>query len=147
MLLLQEVSVSLSLEQFSTSDYSLQLAHKHNVWHVNQQEQIALNRIFISPPVLVANLEKSLKRREKMRRLLAARGLPCLAFSYEELFADAEGALGKILDFLGLADRNVVFSRELKGNPFRPQHVIENFEEVRAYLGSYPLLLQMLLAE
>jgi len=126
---------------------SLQLAHKRNVWHVNQQEQIALNKISISPSVLVANLEKSLERRERMRRLLAVGGQPCLAFSYEEFFADAAIALRKIFDFLGLADRNVAFSRELKGNPFRPRQVIENFDEVRAYLESYPLLLQMLLAE
>lgn len=129
------------------SEVSLQLAHKHDVWHVKREEQVVLKKLRLSPPVLVANLEKRLERREKIRQLLAAKGPSCLAISYEELFGDPSASMGKLFAFLGLADRGVVFSREKKSNPFQHQLVIENYQEVRQYLESYPHFLQMLLAE
>jgi hypothetical protein len=126
---------------------SLQLAHERNIWHVKRPDQIALNRVHLSPPVLVTNLEKTLWRREKIRQLLAGKRQPCFAVSYEELFAGPAEVLDKIFAFLGLADRKVVFSREMKSNPFLPRQVVENYREVVAYLESYPHFLQMLLAE
>lgn len=126
---------------------SLRLAHKHHTWHVNRQDQIVLKKVHLSPPVLVADLEKALRCREQIRRLLAAKRQPCLAISYEELFADPAAALDNIFAFLGLADRKVVFSREMKGNPFLLRQVVDNYQEVKEYLGSYPPFQKMLLAE
>jgi LPS sulfotransferase NodH len=126
---------------------SLHIAHKHNIWHVKQKDQRTLKKVHISPPALVANLEKSLRRREIIREILNAGRLHCFPLSYEELFSEKENILAEIYAFLGMAIKKVVFSDEMKGNPFRPQEVIENYQEVRAYLKAYPVFLKMLLAE
>jgi hypothetical protein len=139
--------VFLYRQNLVAGEISLRIAHTYDIWHVKQKEKIVLKKVLIPPPVLVANLEKSLQRREKIRHILGARPLHCFSLSYEDLFSKRENSLAGIFAFLEIADNKIVLSSELKGNQFRPQDVIENYQEVRAYLESYPLFLEMLLAE
>lgn len=43
-----------------------------------------------------------------------------------------------------VAEEIVTFSKEVKGNPFLPQMVIENYREVKSYLQQYPSFFNML---
>jgi len=130
-----------------SGEISLQLAHKFDVWHVKQEEQVTLKRIHLPPRALVRNLERSLRSRNKMRRFLEAVKRRCFSLSYEELFSQRESTLARIISFLGLDPAPLVVSSELKGNPFRPEEVVENYAKVRAALEPYPHFLEMLLAE
>ena len=124
---------------------SLQLAHKYDIWHVKKMNQVALKKVTLAPAVLVANLEKSLRRRETVIQALKNRNSSFFSLPYEDLFADPGRALSGIFAFLGLADKKPVFSDEMKSNPFRPHEVIENYREVRAYLERFPAFLKMLI--
>lgn len=123
---------------------SLQIAHKYNIWHVTQENQVVLKKVKICPSVFVSKLEKSLWRRKKIWQLLNTRRLHYYPLSYEELFAERESIFEKIFAFLGVAATKVIFSSEIKGNPFQPQEVIENYQEVKSYLQQYPFFVTML---
>jgi len=142
----QAFFIFLFRENLVLSEISVQLAHRYDIWHVKKEEQVTLRRILLEPPVLIANLERNLRRREKMRRALAAAQTRGFSLSYEELFSRRDSVLARIISFLGLDPAPLVASNEKKGNPFRPEEVIENFADVRAALQPYPQFLKMLLS-
>lgn len=123
---------------------SLQMAHHYNIWHVKNKRKVTLKQVHLCPSIFVANLENTLLLREKILKLLDANEMRYYPLAYEDLFAQRENNLGEIFAFLGLKERKVMFSKEIKSNPFQPRRVISNYEEVMGYLQPYPAFLNML---
>jgi LPS sulfotransferase NodH len=123
---------------------SLRLAHRYASWHARRRNQVVLKRVALPPEVLVADMERSLRRRQAIQQGLRERRARCCELSYEGLFADMPGTLAAIMRFLGLEPTRLTPSGEMKGNPFPPREVIENFQEVREHLRRYPEFLRML---
>jgi LPS sulfotransferase NodH len=128
-------------------EISLQIARRHDVWHVKEKGKVVLRTVRLEPSVLIANLERSSRRRKRIRHELDSHGCRFFPLSYEELFQCPESTLSGIYAFLGISGGKAVLSGEMKGNPFSPRRVIENYLEVKAGLEPYPQFLEMLLAE
>lgn len=125
-------------ENLAAGHISLQIAHRYGIWHVNRNDEVTMKKIHIRPAVMAGHLKRDLQRRDNIRHLLETVPISYHALSYETLFRDRTGSLNGICGFLGLPDRRLVFSKELKGNPFRPGDVIENYRELEEYFWQFP---------
>jgi LPS sulfotransferase NodH len=137
--------ILLRRDNLVAAEISLQLAHKSGVWHVKDPGKVALRKTAIPPGVLVANLDRTLRRREAVARSLEARGLRKHSLCYEDLFEAPRRALSAVFAFLDLEDTGPRFSAEVKGNLFRAEDVLENYPEIRERLEKRPEYLRMLL--
>jgi hypothetical protein len=131
-------------ENIAESHISLRIAHTYQIWHCEKNEDIKKRTVHINPDVFYSKLEKSRQTREKYLELLKAFNVKKFHLTYEALFENKSKMIGEICDFLSISARNIIFSSEKKGNPFRPEEIVENFEEVKQFLRNYPHYYEML---
>ena len=131
-------------ENMFATQVSLRLAHTYNIWHVKKDEDIKKRKIHLNVAHLYNNLEKSRAVKEKILTQLENFGAKKMIISYEQLFADQKGRIKDICKFLAIPCKYIKFSSEKKGNPFKAEEVVENFEEVKEFLKQYPHYFQML---
>jgi hypothetical protein len=64
------------------------------------------------------------------------------------MFKNNKRCIKEICNFLAIPykRKQITFSAEKKGNPFKAAEVIENYEEVKKQLKKYPEYYRMLLA-
>lgn len=126
------------------SHMSLRIAHKYNTWHVNNPCDVKKRNITICPKTFLTDMENSRQTRESYRLLLKELGIKTITLNYEMLFKNTEAVTKDLSHFLGFKTLEVRYSREVKGNPFQPEEIIENYHEVEKFLANYPLYLNML---
>jgi LPS sulfotransferase NodH len=131
-------------ENMIDTQISLRIAHSYDVWHVKKNEEIKKRKVQVGLNHLFKNLEKSKRMRDKILRHLENCGVKKINITYEELFKDREKNLKKICTFLNISRASIQFSDEKKGNPFKAEEVVENFEEVKEFLKKYPHYYKML---
>jgi len=132
-------------ENAVSAQISLTIAHRHQIWHCTKDEDIKKKKVHIRPPELYTNLERFRELKETAWKLLEDYEVNRIRLTYEELFADKDAVIKRICKFLNIPAGRIVFSTEKKGNPFRPEEIIENYEEVKEYLEKYPHYYEMLL--
>ncbi|MDQ1350048.1 MAG: hypothetical protein QG657_349 [Acidobacteriota bacterium] len=131
-------------ENAVAAQISLVIAHTHHIWHCTKNEDIKKKKVHIHSPELYKNLERFRELKDTTWKLLEDYDVKRIRLSYEELFADKDKGIEKICTFLGIPIGRIVYSTEKKGNPFRPEEIIENYEEVKEYLKKYPQYYAML---
>lgn len=137
--------IFLQRENAVAAQISLAIAHTHHIWHCKKDEDITRKKVHIHPPELYTNLERFRELKDTAWKLLEAYRVNRIRLTYEELFADKDAVIKKICGLLNIPAGRIVFSTEKKGNPFRPEEIIENYEEVKEFLKKYPHYYEMLL--
>ncbi len=141
----QAYFIFLLRENIVCAQISLVIAHTHHIWHCKKDEDIKKKKVHIHPQEFYNNLERFRELKDTTWKLLEDYGVNFIRLTYEELFADKDKVIKKICKFLNIPARHIVFSTEKKGNPFRPEEIIENYEEVKEFLKKYPHYYTMLL--
>ncbi len=134
----------LTRENMVEAQVSVSIAHAYGIWHVHRKKSIQKRRVRIRPEELYKRLERQAFIREAVRKKLEALDVKRIFITYEELFRRKKRGIGRICDLLNITARGIKYSEEIKGNPFRLEEMIENFQEVRDYLQQYPHYYRML---
>jgi LPS sulfotransferase NodH len=141
----QAYFIFLLRENAVSAQISLKIAHTHQIWHCTKDEDITKKKVHIHPPEFYNNLERFREQKDTAWKLLEAYEVKRIRLTYEELFADKDAVIKKICTFLHIPAGHIIFSTEKKGNPFRPEEIVENYDEVKEYLKKYPHYYAMLL--
>lgn len=139
--------IFLHRENAVSAQISLTIAHTHQIWHCTKDEDITKKKVHIHPPEFYNNLERFRAQKDTAWKLLEEYEVKRIRLTYEELFADKDRMIEKICTFLNIPVGRIEFSTEKKGNPFRPEEIIENYQEVKEYLKKYPYYYVMLLSD
>lgn len=123
---------------------SLCLAKAHDDWHRMGDAPPERRTVRVDPAAFVRELDRVEAWTASQRGILSDLGAETLDLTYERLFADPGAETDRILSFLGVAPGGLRFSRERKGNPFRPAEVVENHAELASALAARPAYARML---
>jgi LPS sulfotransferase NodH len=137
--------IFLHRENAVSAQISLAVAHAHHVWHCKKEDDIRKKKVHIAPPEFYKNLQRFRELRDNVWNLLEEYGVKRLHLTYEALFGDRDQVIEEICAFLNIPGGCINFSTEKKGNPFLPEEIIENYEEVKEYLKGHPHYYEMLL--
>ncbi|MEK7269488.1 MAG: hypothetical protein AAB215_00950 [Planctomycetota bacterium] len=125
---------------------SLCLAKAHDDWHRMEDAPRAPRTVRVDPAAFVRELERIEAWTVSQRGILRDLGAETLDLSYERLFSDPGAETDRVLTFLKVPSGGLRFSRERKGNPFRPSEVVENHAELASALAERPTYARMLAA-
>jgi len=137
--------ICLYRENIVEANVSLEIAHAYKTWHVKNNKNIIKRKIYLNPDEFYLKLEITRRRRNKYLHLINNFDVKKIELTYEEMFADQDKKIEEICDFLNISPVYITFSDERKGNPFRVEEIVENFEEVKNYLKRYPNYYEMLI--
>jgi LPS sulfotransferase NodH len=137
--------IFLCRENIVAAQISLKIAHTYKTWHIQERNDIIKRTVNIPPGEFYKKLERTRQQRDYFLELLKGFAVKHLRLTYEKLFAHKKKTMADICDFLEIPNRSFRFSAEKKGNPFRAEEILENFDEVKRFFEQYPDYEEMLL--
>jgi LPS sulfotransferase NodH len=123
---------------------SLCVAHTYNKWHIKTINDLAIRKVELKLPHLIENLEAFNLFRKSIFYALEKFNAKYIHITYENLFKNINLNLNNICYFLGLSSNKFKNSNEVKGNPYKLNEIVENYEETKEYLRNYPKYYNML---
>ena len=137
--------IFLAREDVVKAYVSLRIAHMSYVWHTKRDKKVKLRKVNISPNELRSALDRKMEIRHELTKLFKDFDVKKIDLTYERLFSDVPGIIEKICAFLDITKEDIRLSKEIKGNPFKLEEMMENFEEVKTYFKQYPDYYKILL--